>query len=55
MRTMRWNNLLLSQECHTRLFLNTAQKETNPLKVDRVTLKWYIMWYIALHILVDNL
>ncbi len=35
--------------------LNTAQKETTPLKVDRVTLKRYVMWYIALHIVLDNL
>ncbi len=35
--------------------INTAQKETTPLKVDRVTLKRHVMWYIALHILLDNL
>ncbi len=35
--------------------LNTAQKETTPLKVDRLSLKRYVMWYIALHILLDNL
>ncbi len=38
-----------------RCIINTAQEETTPLKVDRVTLKRYVMWYIALHILLDNL
>ncbi len=37
------------------LILNTAQKQTTTLKVDRVALKRYVMWYIALHILLDNL
>ncbi len=30
-------------------------KRNYPLKVDRLTLKRYVMWYIALHILLDNL
>ncbi len=30
-------------------------KRNYPPKVDRVTLKRYVMWYIALHILLDNL
>ncbi len=38
-----------------KIHLNTAQKGTTPLKVDRVTLKLYVMWYIALHILLYNL
>ncbi len=37
------------------IYINTAQKESTPLKVDRLTLKRYVMWYIALHILLDNL
>ncbi len=33
----------------------TKRNYPPPPKVDRVTLKRYVMWYIALHILLDNL
>ncbi len=37
-----------------RIVSKHCTKRNYPLKVDRVTLKWYVMWYIALHILLDN-
>ncbi len=46
---------MLSKLMWLSTIVNIAQKETTPLKVDRLTLKRYVMWYIALHILLDNL